>query len=245
MTTSNDIIKLGAKKPSIFKDKVMALLPDNGNLNLCLTCGACSSGCPATGLLGMDPRKFLRMAALGMDDVLLSTEWVWMCTLCKRCVYVCPMKIDIPALVHHARGARQRENMPKNIVKSCDMAFTHDTCSSTGLSVKDWIDVVQSVEEEVREEQAGFESLQAPMDKQNAYFFLNQNSREPVADPDEMVPIWKILHLAGADWTYSSVGWAAENYCMFMNDTKNWERMVRFKSQAVENLGCKVWLNTE
>ncbi|MBU1397302.1 MAG: oxidoreductase, partial [Proteobacteria bacterium] len=74
-------IKLGGKKKSIFKDKVMALLPEGGNLNLCLTCGACSSGCPATGLDGMDPRKFLRMAALGMDDELLKSDWAWMCTM--------------------------------------------------------------------------------------------------------------------------------------------------------------------
>ena len=52
-------IKLGGKKKSIFMDEVKELLPDGGNLNLCLTCGACSSGCPATGLEGMDPRKFL------------------------------------------------------------------------------------------------------------------------------------------------------------------------------------------
>ncbi|MEJ2725693.1 MAG: oxidoreductase, partial [Deltaproteobacteria bacterium] len=54
------------RRPS-FLDKVVEILPRGGNLNLCLTCGACASGCPATGLEGMDPRKFLRMAALGMD----------------------------------------------------------------------------------------------------------------------------------------------------------------------------------
>jgi heterodisulfide reductase subunit C len=65
-----EVIKLGGKKKSRFMDNVMELLPEGGNLNLCLTCGACSSGCPATGLEGMDLRKFLRMAALGMDDEL-------------------------------------------------------------------------------------------------------------------------------------------------------------------------------
>ena len=57
-----EVIRFGGKKKSIFMDKVKEILPDEGNLNLCLTCGACSSGCPATGLGGMDPRKFLRMA---------------------------------------------------------------------------------------------------------------------------------------------------------------------------------------
>lgn len=59
-----EIIKLGGKKESRLMDKVMEILPQGGNLNLCLTCGACSSGCPATGLDGLDPRKFLRMAKM-------------------------------------------------------------------------------------------------------------------------------------------------------------------------------------
>jgi heterodisulfide reductase subunit C len=63
-----NVIRLSGKKRSTFMDQVRGLLPEGGNLNLCLTCGACSSGCPATGLEGMDPRKFLRMAALGLDD---------------------------------------------------------------------------------------------------------------------------------------------------------------------------------
>ena len=66
---AEDIIVLGAKKKRTLMDEVKTLLPDGGNLNLCLTCGACSSGCPATGLEGLDPRKFLRMAALGMDFI--------------------------------------------------------------------------------------------------------------------------------------------------------------------------------
>ena len=75
---AEEAIKIGGKKKSIFLDKVKELLPEGGNLNLCLTCGACSSGCPATGLEDMDPRKFLRMAALGMDEEVTSSPWVWM-----------------------------------------------------------------------------------------------------------------------------------------------------------------------
>lgn len=48
-------LKLGGKKQSIFLDHVKKLLPDGGNLNLCLTCGACASGCPATGMEGLIP----------------------------------------------------------------------------------------------------------------------------------------------------------------------------------------------
>lgn len=240
-----DEIRLGKSPKSIFKDKVMDLLPDGGNLNLCLTCGACSSGCPASGLGNMDPRKFLRMAAMGMDDEILSSDWAWYCTMCQRCIYVCPMKIDIPQLIFNVRNSWPRETRPKGIIASCDAALKSDTCSAMGTTEEDWRFVVEDVLEEVQQTQSGFEDLQAPMDKIGAELFLNQNSREPVTEPDEMVPLWKILSLAGADWTYGSKGWAAENYCMFMADNESWEKIVRTKAKAVDDLGCKVWLNTE
>lgn len=242
---TNTVIEIGKGRRSIFKDKVMALLPEGGNLNACLTCGACSAGCPATGLESMDPRKFLRMASFGLDDDLLSSDWAWMCTLCQRCIYVCPMKIDIPQLIFHVRNSWPREKRPKGILGSCDLALRHDTCSAMGASEEDWRFVVEDVAQEVRDNQPGFENLQAPMDKQGAEFFLNQNSREPVTEPDEMIPLWKILDAVGADWTYGSKGWGGENYCMFLADNEAWEHITRVKAKAVDDLGCRVWLNTE
>jgi len=235
----------GKKRPS-FMAKVKELLPEGGNLDMCLTCGLCASGCPASGQAGgMDPRKFLRMAALGMDDEVTSTEWVWHCTMCQRCIYACPMKIDIPQLVYNARQSWPREKRPKGIVGSCDQALRTEGNSAMGASSEDFAFVVGDVLEEVRENQAGQEDLEAPVNKVGAEYFLNQNSREPVTEPDEMVPLWKILKTVGADWTYGTRGWAAENYCMFLADDAAWENIVRNKVKAVEDLGCKYWLNTE
>jgi len=183
--------------------------------SMCMTCGACSSGCPATGLEGMDPRKLLRMAALGMEEEIMSTPWVWMCTMCFRCLKVCTMQVNIPAMVYELRASWPSDKKPKGIIGSCNQGLNTEGASAVGLSSKDFQFVVQDVLEEVRETQPRFKELQAPIDKQGAFFFVNQNSREPMQEPDEMVPLWKILHLAGADWTYGTAGWGAENYCMF------------------------------
>ena len=32
---------------------------------------------------------------------------------------------------------------------------------------------------------------------------------------------------------------------MFLGDNENWKHIVEVKKNAVEDLGCKVWLNTE
>jgi len=228
-----------------FKKEVMEVIPGGGNLDLCLNCGTCSAGCPATGLADMDPRKFLRMILLGLHEEATKSPWVWMCTGCQRCIYACPMEIDIPRLVYNARATWPREERPKGILGSCDMALRNDSGSAMGASPEDFTFVVEDVLEEVKESQPGWEELQAPIDKKGAHFFLNQNSREPVTEPDELIPLWKILHVVGADWTYGSKGWAGENYCMFLADDKSWEHVTRTSIMQCAELGCKVYLNTE
>ncbi len=243
---TDTVIQLGKnKRKTVFLNTVKKLLPNNGNLNTCLTCGLCASGCPATGLTNMDPRKFLRMAALGMDEEIAASDWPWMCTMCQRCIYVCPMQIDIPQLIFNARKLRPRDDRPKGILGSCDMALRNDSTSAMGTSPEDFEFVVDDVLEEYREAQPEFAEMQAPIDKEGADFFLNQNSREPVTEPDELVPLWKILHLAGVNWTYGSKGWAGENYCMFLADDDAWKHITTTSANQADKLKSKIYLNTE
>lgn len=228
-----------------FKALAHDLLPDGASFDSCLACGLCSSGCPASGLHGMDPRRFIRMAMLDMNEELSNTPWVWTCTQCRRCAYVCPMNIDVSVLVGHARGQWPKERKPQGIVRSCEAQMRFPSTSAMGVMPDDFVEIVEEIAEEVREEGGRFESLQAPMDKAGAYFFVNQNSREPAVEPEELAPLWKIFDYVGADWTYASKGWAAENFCMFTGDDDTWEAMVRQRIEAVNELGCKVWLNTE
>ncbi|MFZ5811257.1 MAG: (Fe-S)-binding protein [Thermodesulfobacteriota bacterium] len=238
-------IRLDGGRYETFLDNVASLLPHGGNLNLCLTCGLCSSGCPATGLEGMDPRRLLRMAAMGLDEEIASTPWVWMCTMCFRCSTACPMQVDIPSLVSRLRASWPRDTKPKGIIGSCDQALRTEGASAVGISSEDFRFVVEDVLEEVHDTQPQFADMRAPVDKKGAFFFVNQNSREPQQEPDEMVPLWKILHLAGADWTYGSTGWGAENYCMFAAEDDHWREVLQKQAAGVKKLGCSSWINIE
>lgn len=237
-------IKLGGKRKPAFLDELREMLPA-GNLNMCLTCGLCSSGCPASAFDGMDPRKFLRMVNLGMDEEVLSSRWPWFCSMCQRCVRVCPEKIDIPQMIYKLRQQVPREERPKGILHSCDAALGNESKSAMGTSPDDFEWIVNDVLEETQTEQPEFKDMQAPLDKEGAYFLVNQNSREPMTEPDEMVPLWKILHMVGADWTYPKHAWAAENYCLFMADDDGWKHITGAAAEVTDKLGCKIFLNTE
>jgi len=238
-------VELGIGSKHILKDLVVSMLPEGGYLNFCYNCGACSSGCPASGVFGMDPRKFVRMISLGMDEEIMTNDWVWICTRCNRCFHVCPMKVDIPKLVFIIRSQWPEEKRPENLVGSCQRSLNTDTGSTEGISVEDWKFIVEDVVDDVRQTQQGFEDLKVPMDEKGARLFLTQNSSMPLTEPQEMAPLWKILHIANADWTYGSKGWAAENSGYLLANDEAWEKILRKKTDAVEQLGCEVLVNTE
>ncbi len=238
-------VELGIGSRNLLKELILSRLPEGGQVDSCLSCGACASGCPASSLVDMDPRKFVRMVSLGLDEEVMASDWVWMCTLCNRCVPVCPMGIDIPGLVYAIRNIWADNKKPGGIQDVCRTALKNDTCSSLGLTADDWQFIVEELVDDVRESQPGFENLRVPMDKKGAAFFLNQYSSMPVTQPQEMAVLWKIMHLAGKDWTYGSKGWAAENACYLLGDLSAWEKLVRTQAKAIEKLGCKVLVNTE
>lgn len=231
------------KRRSRFKELAQAAIPGGGNLDLCLTCSSCVNGCPATGISEMDPRKFLRMVLLGLDEEVLNTPWIWWCSMCQRCKRACPMGVDIGGLVFMARQQWARENRPRGIQKTCDLQLRAG--NSTGIPKAEWVSLVEEIVEETREREPDWQDIQAPMDKKGAEYYLNQNAREPTVEPEAMVPLWKILHEAGIDWTYSSEFWDAVNYCMFTGDVRDWETLVRKQAEIVNDLGCKTFINTE
>ena len=233
-------IKIDKLKAKI-KKHIHKAVPQS-NIDYCLTCGLCVSGCPASGLEGLDPRKFLRLLLLGQDEQLLETNWIYSCTMCARCKYACPMNIDIGRIVYELRGMRPKDKRPSNLQRSCEL---QKKSNSTGIPNEDFVWVVNDVLEEVHQNEPEWADLKAPIDKKGAKYYLNQNAKEPTVEPEEMVPLWKILHVANIDWTYSSKWWDGANYCLFSGDPKDWEYTVRKQVETVDSLGCRYYINTE
>ncbi len=233
-------LEIGSLK-QLLKKTITSKFPQ-AQIEYCLTCGMCISGCPASGLEGLDPRKFLRLLLLGQDEELLSTNWIYACTMCARCRHACPMGIDIGRMIYVLRGMRPRDRRPPNLQRSCDL---QKKSNSTGIPNEDFVWVVNDVLKEVRENEPEWQDLQAPIDKKGATYYLNQNAKEPTVEPEEMVPLWKILHAAGIDWTYSSQWWDGANYCLFTGDPEDWEYTVRKQAETVDALEVQYYINTE
>ncbi|MGD1995891.1 MAG: 4Fe-4S dicluster domain-containing protein [Anaerolineae bacterium] len=72
------------------------------DLLACNQCGKCSAGCPVVAAMDLLPSQVIRMAQLGMDEVLQSRS-VWICASCLTCVTRCPKGVDLPRLMEALR----------------------------------------------------------------------------------------------------------------------------------------------
>ena len=65
-------------------------------------CGKCSAGCPVAFSMDILPNQVLRMAQLGIEDV-LDSQTIWTCAACLTCVARCPKGIDLPRVMEALR----------------------------------------------------------------------------------------------------------------------------------------------
>jgi heterodisulfide reductase subunit C len=72
------------------------------NLLACNQCGKCSAGCPLAFGMDLLPNQVIRLAQLGIEDILLS-QTIWMCAACLTCVARCPKGIDLPRVMEALR----------------------------------------------------------------------------------------------------------------------------------------------
>ncbi len=68
----------------------------------CNQCGKCSAGCPAAFSMDLLPNQVIRLAQLGLEDV-LDSQTIWTCAACQNCVSRCPKGIDLPRVMEALR----------------------------------------------------------------------------------------------------------------------------------------------
>lgn len=72
------------------------------SLLACNQCGKCSAGCPVAFSMDVLPSQVIRLAQLGIQDV-LESQTIWTCAACLTCVSRCPKGIDLPRVMEALR----------------------------------------------------------------------------------------------------------------------------------------------
>jgi Fe-S oxidoreductase len=221
------------------KDRKLAV--DAKMADLCFTCGTCAGGCPVTGIDGFDPRKAIRMAALGLDDELIESRWPWICTLCGRCENQCPMGINLMKTFRKARTLRDRAKVPGPIHKGTMMNLQRG--NNLGIPRDDFLSLLADLGQELAAE--GLPGFYVPVDKKGANIITTINSKEPFGEPDDMKFWWKIFYAAKEDWTVSSTNWEGVNWGLFSGDDPAWKEQVGRVLENARRLECKTLLLPE
>jgi len=72
------------------------------DLLACNQCGKCSAGCPAAFSMELLPSQVIRLAQLGIEDV-LDSETIWVCASCLTCMARCPKGVDLARVMEPLR----------------------------------------------------------------------------------------------------------------------------------------------
>ncbi len=84
--------------------------PGGENIKVCFSCGICTAGCPVSEIdPRYNPRKIIRMIILGMREEVLSSDLIWLCSLCYTCYARCPQNVKFTEVMSALRNMAVRE----------------------------------------------------------------------------------------------------------------------------------------
>ncbi len=73
-----------------------SVLSESGqNVNLCYQCRKCAAGCPISYAMDYKPAELIHAIRLGMDDLVLNSQTMWLCASCETCTTRCPQEVDV------------------------------------------------------------------------------------------------------------------------------------------------------
>lgn len=90
-------------------DKISEL--SGQNLDACYQCGKCSGGCPSVTQMDMLPNQVIRLLQIGLPELALQCNTIWVCASCYMCTVRCPRGIDLAKIMEALRQVNLRENL--------------------------------------------------------------------------------------------------------------------------------------
>jgi len=107
-------------KPNLeSRERILSKLMGRELVN-CFQCIKCTSGCTALKLLELKPHEIEKLVNLGFVDELASSDIIWTCVTCLKCVQRCPQKASPYHVIMALRNlAVEREaKVPEGYLKA-------------------------------------------------------------------------------------------------------------------------------
>lgn len=92
-----------------FLAEVMAAVPGESRLSLCIQCGTCGGSCPSAADMDHTPRQLFAMIRAGLREKVLGSNTPWMCVACYYCTVRCPQEVHIPDVMYGLKSIAARE----------------------------------------------------------------------------------------------------------------------------------------
>jgi len=96
-------------------DKISEL--SGQNLDACYQCGKCSGGCPSVTQMDMLPNQVIRLLQIGLPELALQCNTIWICASCYMCTVQCPRGIDLSKIMEALRQVDLRGNIDYTKIK--------------------------------------------------------------------------------------------------------------------------------
>ena len=231
-------------------------------LDACVHCGMCAEACHyyvATGdpkytpIWKLEPFKqaykreagpmapLFRLFGLKKKVTIAQLEeWQHLlydsCTVCGRCSLICPMGIDIAALIGMARhGMFKAGLIPHELHAVAERA--HVDGSPLGVTPKSFEDRVEWMGDE--------HDVEMNIDQDQADVLAVMSSIEIQKYPEAMAATAKILNAMGESWTFRTDGFEATNFGMMSGNT-DWQKETSMRIiDAAIKVGAKLVLLPE
>lgn len=87
------------------------------NLYACYQCGNCSGGCPSVTQMDILPNQVIRLLQIGLPEVALQYNTIWICASCYTCTVRCPRGIDLSKIMEALRQVNLRGNIDYTKIK--------------------------------------------------------------------------------------------------------------------------------
>ena len=84
----------------------------------CYACGTCSGSCPTVMAMDYGRGQILHMIQLGLEEEVLRSRGIWLCTACYLCTSRCPREVKITETMIGLRGLAlaRGQPVPENLI---------------------------------------------------------------------------------------------------------------------------------